>query len=136
MQNNTTEIAIYHIGKYGTCPVAIRQIEPDSARIAPALAITCFKNLRAIIGMGVACGNKSQVKFFDVLVAKKVNLYLTRKIPTSGLLTSLFRQNLMWVDNDIKVHLNGAQPNIQLGEILCGCEHIIDDNKKNSRCCT
>ena len=130
MQNNTSEVAIYHIGKYGTCPVAVRQIEPESACTAPVLASMCFKNLRAIIGMGAACGEKSLVKIFDVLIAKKVNLYLTRKIPTSGLLTSLFSQNLKWVDNDIKVRLNGAQPKIQHGEILCGCKHIINNEKK------
>ena len=131
MQCDTTELAIYFIGQYGVCPVAIRQTEPDSADTAPALAKKCFKNLKAIIGMGAACGEKNKVEVYDVLVAKKViNCDPTSKTPTSGLLTSLFRQNIKWVDDDTKEFSDISELKIQHGEILCGCKHIIDDKEK------
>ena len=141
-----TQHAIYLIGKYGACPAAIRQIKPGAeiggATTVPNLAFRCFKNLNAIIGMGVACGVEKKVKLCDVLVADKVKNYdqarlekggpLSRAyaIPTSDLLSSIFRQKIMWPDDEIKERLEecNVKPKIKQGIILSG-PYLIDDIK-------
>ena len=140
------EHAIYRIGKYGACPAAVRQIKPGSeisgATTAPTLAFRCFKNLNAIIGMGVACGVEKKTKLCDVLVADKVNNYdqarleegdtLNRglALPTSSLLSEIFRQRIMWPDDEIKERLDKCKmkPKIKQGVILSG-PYLIDDKK-------
>ena len=134
-----TQHAIYLIGKYGACPAAIRQTEPGAeifgATIAPNLAFRCFKNLNVIIGMGVACGVEKKVKLFDVLVADKVYNYepLSRRyvFSTSDLLSSIFRQEIMWPDDEIKERLEecNVKPKIKQGIILSGPYLHIDDIK-------
>ena len=147
-----TQHAIYLIGKYGACPAAVTQIKPGSgiggATTAPNLAFSCFKKLNAIIGMGVACGVEKYVKICDVLVADKVNNYdearlqeggiLNRglALPTSDLLSKIFRQSMMnWPDDDIKERLEECglpKPKIKQGIILSG-PYLIDNKfiKKN-----
>ena len=139
-----TQHAIYLIGKYSACPAAIRQIKPGAeilgATFAPNLAFRCFKNLNVIIGMGVACGVEKKVKFCDVLVADKVNNYDQARLqqgdplsksyamPVSDLLSSIFRQNIMWPDDEIKERLEecNVKPKIKQGTILSG-PYLIDD---------
>lgn len=72
MVQKHTEFAIYHIGKYGTCPAAVRAVPCNSevnmngvASLVPMMAYSCFPNLGAIIGVGVACGVESKVKMCD-----------------------------------------------------------------------
>ena len=138
--------AVYLIGKYGACPAAVRQIKPGAeiggVTTAPNLAFRCFKNLNAIIGMGVACGIEKKVNFCDVLVADKVNNYdqarleeggpLNRgcALSTSDLLSSMFRQKSMWPDGEIKERLDKCKlyPKIKQGIILSG-PYLIDDKK-------
>ena len=141
-----TQHAIYFIGKYGACPAAVRQIKPGAeiggAITAPNLAFRCFKKLNAIIGMGVACGVEKKVKICDVLVADKVNNYdqarlqeggtLNRgyAVPTSGLLSSIFRQrDIKWPDDDVKNRVDKGgvpKPKIKQGVILSG-PYLIDN---------
>ena len=141
-----TQHAIYLIGKYGACPAAVRQIEPGAeiggATTAPNLAFRCFKNLNAIIGMGVACGVEKEVELCDVLVANKVNNYdqarleqggpLSRgfALPTSDALSSIFKQTIMWPDGAIKERLYkcNVNPKIKQGIILSG-PYLIDNAK-------
>ena len=142
--------AIYLIGKYGTIPTAVRQIKPggeiNGAINAPYLAFRCFKNLNAIIGVGVACGVEKRTKIFDVLVADKICNYdqarfqaggiLNRgfAIPVSQLLSAIFGQIINWPDDEIKERLdrcNVPQPKIKQGVILSGSYLINDSNTKN-----
>ena len=142
-----TQYAIYLIGKYGACPAAVRQIKPGAeisgATTAPNLAFRCFKNLNAIIGMGVACGVEKEVELCDVLVANKVNNYdqarleqggpLSRgfALPTSDLLSSIFKQKIKWPDGEIKERLDkcNVKPKIKQGIILSG-PYLIDNQKE------
>ena len=140
-----TQHAIYLIGKYGACPAAVRKITPGSgiggATTAPNLAFSCFKNLNAIIGMGVACGVEEKVEICDVLVANKVNNYdearlqeggiLNRglALPTSDLLLQIFGQSVNWPGDDIKKRLEEcglSKPTIKQGIILSG-PYLIDN---------
>lgn len=140
-----TQHAIYLIGKYGACPAAVRQIKPGAeiggATTATNLAFNCFKKLNAIIGMGVACGVEKKVKLCDVLVADKVNNYdqarlqqggtLNRglALPTSDLLSQIFRQTVNWPGDDIKNRLDEGglpKPKIKQGIILSG-PYLIDE---------
>ena len=139
--------AIYLIGKYGTILTAVRQITPGSAiggaTTAPNLAFRCFKSLNSIIGVGVACGVEKRTKVCDVLIADKVNNYNQARlqaggplnrglaVPTSSLLSSIFRQNIKWLDDEIKERLdrcNVPKPKIKQGIILSG-PYLIDDTK-------
>ena len=143
--------AIYLIGKYGTIPTAVRQITPGSeiggATTVQNFAFRCFKSLNAIIEVGVACGVEKRTKFFDVLVADKVNNYdqarlqegspLNRglAVPTSQLLSSIFRQTIKWPDDEIKERLdrcNVPKPEIKQGTILSG-PYFIDDEKATKK---
>ena len=141
-----TQHAIYLIGKYGTCPTAVRQIKPGpeigGATTAPNLAFHCFKKLKAIIGVGVACGVEKRVKICDVLVADKIKNYDQARlqeegpldrgytIPTSDLLSSIFRQKgVKWLGDDIKNRIDESgilEPKIKQGLILSG-PYLIDD---------
>ena len=140
--------AIYLIGKYGTIPTAVRQITAGSeiggATTAPNLAFRCFKSLNAIIGVGVACGVEKRTKMCDVLVADKVNNYDQARlqkggaldrgfaIPVSPLLSSIFRQTIKWLDDEMKERLdkcNVPKPKLKQGIILSG-PYLIDDSKK------
>ena len=140
-----TQLAIYLIGKYGAIPTAVRQITPGGeiggAINAPYLAFKCFKNLNAIIGVGVACGVEKRTKIFDVLVADKVCNFDQAKIqaggilnrgfaiPVSQLLSAIFGQIIKWPDDEIKERLdrcNVPKPKIKQGVILSG-PYLIDD---------
>ena len=141
-----TQHAIYLIGKYGACPAAVRQIKPGAeiggATTAPNLAFRCFKNLIAIIGMGVACGVEKKVELFDVLVADEVKNYDQARLeqgdplirgftlPTSDLFSSIFRQKIKWPDGEIKERLDeyNVKPTIKQGIILSG-PYLIDNAK-------
>ena len=142
--------AIYYIGKYGAIPTAVRQIKPggeiNGAINAPYLALRCFKNLNAIIAVGVACGVEKWTKIFDVLVADKVCNFDQAKIqagrilnrgfaiPVSQLLSAIFGQIIKWPDDDIKERLdkcNVPKPKIKQGVILSGPYLINDSNTKN-----
>ena len=139
--------AIYHIGKYGACPAAVRRIsqgnKPGGANIAPYLAFSCFKNLNAIIGLGVACGVEEKVNICDVLVADKVNNYDQARfgeegivnrglaLPTSELLSSIFGQSIKWPSDDIINRLEDSglsKPRIKAGTILSG-PYLIDNSE-------
>ena len=143
-----TQHAIYLIGKYGACTTAIRKIKPGSefsgAITVPSLAFRCFKNLKVIIGVGVACGVEQHVKMLDVLVADKVSNYDQAKlqeggylnrgfiIPASDLLIDLFAQTVKWPDEYIKERLdkyNIPKPKIKQGLILSG-PYLINNRKK------
>ena len=137
--------AFYLIGKYGECTTAVRQINPGAAaggaNTAPDMGFRCFKNLNAIIGIGVACGVEKKTKICDVLVAEHVNNYdqarlqqegaLNRgsAIPVSQLLCDIFKQKLNWPDDSIRERLDACNvplPKIRRGIILSG-PYLIDD---------
>ena len=65
--------AIYHIGKFGACPAAIRTVLPgahvhDGSFDFPKLAYQSFPNLGATIAVGVVCG-ADKMKMGDVFVS-------------------------------------------------------------------
>ena len=143
-----TQSAIYYIGKYGVFPTAVRQIKPggeiDGAITAPNLAFRCFESLNVIIGVGVACGVEKRTKICDVLVADNVNNYNQARlekggtlnrgfaIPVSKELSSIFRQTIEWLDDEITERLdrcNVQKPEIKQGVILSG-PYLIDDSDK------
>ena len=143
---NRTEYAVYQIGKYGACPAAIRTIPRFSKKngggsIVPMMAYSCFPNLGAIIGVGVACGVESKVQMCDVLVSQNIINYDEVKsekgagaeiISASGFLSELFQQAVRWPDITIKNRLqeNGMErPVIVPGKILSG-PYLIDENKR------
>ena len=143
---NRTEYAVYQIGKYGACPAAIRTIPRFSKKngggsIVPMMAYSCFPNLGAIIGVGVACGIERKVQMCDVLVSQNIINYDKEKfekgagaeiINTSGFLSELFQQAVKWPDITIKNRLkeNGMnRPAIVPGKILSG-PYLIDENKR------
>ena len=141
---NRTEYAVYQIGKYGACPTAIRTIPCFSRKngggsIVPMMAYSCFPNLGAIIGVGVACGIERKVQMCDVLVSQNIINYDEVKsekgagaeISASGFLNELFQQAVRWPDITIKNRLkeNGMErPTIVPGKILSG-PYLIDDAK-------
>ena len=143
---NRTEYAVYQIGKYGACPAAIRTIPRFSKKngggsIVPMMAYSCFPNLGAIIGVGVACGVESKVQMCDVLVSQNIINYdevrsekgaRAEIISASGFLSELFQQAVRWPDITIKNRLqeNGMEkPAIVPGKILSG-PYLIDENKR------
>ena len=138
---NRTEYAVYQIGKYGACPTAIRTVPCFSdvnggGSIVPMMAYSCFPNLGAIIGVGVACGVKRKVQMCDVLVSQNIINYDKEKGPgaeisASSFLTELFQQTVRWPDITIKNRLkeNGMKrPAIVPGKILSG-PYLISDAK-------
>ena len=134
---------VYYIGKYGACPAAIRDIQPDfelhgSDNAVPVMAEQCFPNLSAIISVGVAFGIKGEVKLFDVLVSSEVINYdetrdkqaslsqSAEPIVISSQLSKLFAQPVQWPDELIIKCLNnnGEQiPDVKSGLILSGSYH-------------
>ena len=143
-----TEIATYHIGNYGVCPVAVRAISPGSAidggaSTVPRMAYRCFPNLDAIIGLGVACGVEEKVRMCDVLVSSKIVPYDKARVQESGYkprgetfypstyLKNLFTRNVEWPNNSIKDRLTNSNmriPKVKPGAILSG-PFLIDDPK-------
>ena len=143
-----SEIAIYHIGNYGACPVAIQTILPGAvidggASSAPNMAYDCFPSLDAIIGVGVACGIEKRAQMCDVLVSSKIVSYNRARaqegryvprgetIDASSYLFTLFTQNVKWPNNSIKDHLKSGNmhiPKVKPGVILSG-PFLIDDPK-------
>jgi len=141
------EYAIYHIGKYGTCPTAVRVIPPgsevyDGSNTIPMMAYNCFPNLGAVIGVGVAHGVEERVKICDVLVSEKVINYHKAgiqegatlpesEISASTYLKELFCQAVKWPTDEIKKRLEEndvARPVIKLGKILSG-PHLKNDTE-------
>ena len=142
-----SELAIYHIGSYGACPVAVQTILPGAiidggASSAPNMAYDCFPNLGAIIGVGVACGaDKNKVQMCDVLVSSKIVFYDKARaqeghyvprgetVDASSYLLTLFTQNVKWPNNSIKDRLRSGNmhiPKVKPGIILSG-PFLIDD---------
>ena len=141
-----SEIAIYHIGNYGACPVAVRTILSGSAidggaSCAPNMAYDCFPSLDAIIGVGVACGVEKEVQMCDVIVSSKIVPYNKARaqeghyvprgetIDASYYLFTLLTQNVKWPNNSIKDRLRSANmhiPKVKPGVILSG-PFLIDD---------
>ena len=84
-----TEYAVYQIGKYGACPAAIRT-NPcfydvnGGGSIVPMMAYSCFPNLAAIIGVGVACGVERKMQMCDVLVSQNIINYMIKKSLKGG----------------------------------------------------
>jgi len=74
--HHQNETAVYFIGTYGACPTAIRKIKPGAnlqggASTVPRMAYNCFRNLHAIIGVGVACGVEKKKKRVMCLYLKR-----------------------------------------------------------------
>jgi len=141
------DYAIYHIGKYGCCPAAVRKIKPGStvqggASFVPSMAFNCFKNLGAIIGVGVACGVEKKAKMCDILISNKVTNYDKGRIQSTGALPrgenilasaylcELFGMRMKWLSCEMQTRLADAgfkeMPKIKFGEILSG-PYLIDD---------
>ena len=131
---------VYYIGRYGTCPTAIRDVQPgyDSGNSVSVMADRAFPNLGVIINVGIVCGIKSKVELFDVLVSSKVINYVKTKdgkylqegdeIILPSKLTKLFTQFDDWPNDVIKKRLNDTGiklPNVKTGTILSGFN--IDD---------
>lgn len=132
-----TNTVIYYIGKYGSCPVAVRNSSPapDNTNAVPAMAGQWFPNLCAIISVGVACGIKERgIRILDVLVSSKVVNYDKAKTKYGGYLTEepiavshelkqLFTHFDQWPTDEIKKCLidNGKKmPYVKSGVILSG----------------
>ena len=139
-----TKQVIYYIGKYGSCPVAIRDTGSaidmhDTSSIEPMITDQYFPNLSAIISVGVISGVKTKVKLCDVLVSSEVincekstdNIgYLPKGevITVSSQLIKLLTR-VQWPNDVIKKQLkdNGIPlPNITPGIIL-SLPQAVDD---------
>jgi len=140
-----TNIVIFYIGKYGTCPVAIGIVPPvlkvlNSANTVPIIANQCFPNLGAIISVGTACGIERKVKMCDVLVSSKIVNYneaYNEHLPIAKgeviavmpQLIKLFTQFVQCPNDTIKKRLkdNGMpMPDVKSGTILSGL-YCFDD---------
>ena len=133
-------LVIYYIGKYGSCPAAIRDIPPDMDMNGDVsmMANQCFPNLCAIISVGVAFGVGKNVKLCDVLVSLKIVNYedehskyspKVKSITVSPQLIKLFTQFVQWPNDDIRKRLNDNGlhvPNVKCGAVLNGT-YIVDD---------
>ena len=133
-----TKFVLYYIGRYGTCPTAIRDVQPDyeindRGSSVSVMADKAFPNLGVIINVGIACGIKSKVELFDVLVSSKIVNYVKAKdgkylpegneIKLSSKLTRLFTQFNEWPIDVIKNRLNDTGiklPHVKIGTILSG----------------
>ena len=132
-----TEFAIYHIGKYGSCSAAVRNILPgsemqDRTTTVVKLAYISFPNLGAVIGVGVAYGIENKVNLCDILVSSSVSNYnkvrVQREVlPTgdnidaSSYLKQLFHNLVNWPNDEIKSRLKNfgmERTEIQFGKIL------------------
>ena len=140
-----TEIVTYHIGKYGTCPAAVRKIPPvfkanDNPSTVVMMANQCFPNLGAVISMGVACGIKKKTQICDVLVSSKVinyNYDITMKgylpkgdaITVSSSVIKLFTQPAQWPNDAVNKYLDANKqqiPKVKSGVILSG-PYVVND---------
>ena len=140
------EQVIYYIGKYGTCPAAVKVVpgnfEVDgSIRTTFTLADQCFPNLCATISVGVACGIKGKVQLCDVLVSSQIvnfdkapddQVYLPREktITVSPWLKKLFFQPAHWPDfaNRLRLIKNDMpMPNVMSGMMLSVSTYHIND---------
>ena len=135
-----TKFIIYHyIGKYGTCPTAIRYIPAgfEAHPSADNVPDQYFPNLGAIISVGVACGIKGKVKICDILVSSKVITYKSsdkdiskrEEMSVSPQLTKLFTKFIHWPDDKIRKRLNNngiSVPDVKDGAILSGPYHVDD----------
>ena len=134
------KVAIYYIGKYGSCPAAIRNVTPgfEAHDSVSMMANQCFPNLCAIISVGVCCGITKAAKLCDVFVSSKIGIYNKvqdehepkgESITASPQLMKLFTQFNQWPNDEIKKRLNnnGLQiPDVKDGVILCG-PYLVDD---------
>ena len=140
------KVIIYHIGKYGACQAAIREIPPyievhDSTSSISVMAHLCFPNLGGIVSVGVACGIKGKVKMCDVLVSSQILKYEKASdehdeysprgeaIVVSSQLKKLITQPVQWPSDAIKkrLHDNGERmPDVKSGVILSG-PYLVDD---------
>ena len=133
------EVIVYHVGKYGACQAAIRNIPPglvqDNTGCISMMADQCFPNLGGIISVGVACGIKGKVKICDVLVSSQIINYdkvrdkykeyspRGEAIVVSSQFNTLFTQPVQWPDDAIKKRLNNSgqhMPDVKSGVILSG----------------
>ena len=145
-----TEVVTYYVGKYGTCPAAIRKIPQgfavyDNRNAVVMMAEQCFPNLGAIISVGAACGIKKKAQICDVLVSSKIINYdydITmdscvqrgEAISLSSPVIKLFTQPVQWPGDEIKRYLevNTQQmPNVKCGVILSGSYPIADSAKQS-----
>ena len=130
-QLNSHQPAIYHIGKYGTWPVAVRQVtlgaKIGAVASAPEVALKCFENLNTVISVGVAQRVKSNDNIYDVLVADKIIKFdhkfqeVDEGFQPSQLLSYTFMQNQMWPDSEIMKCLekyNVPKPEIRNGILI------------------
>lgn len=163
--HSQSQSMIYYIGNYGKVPTAVRQITSvsefgDVSVTTYGLDFSCFKNLNAIIWVGIICGVETHVKICDVLVAneiidfdlcrlsqvdvvnsgKSVPLQLIsvnkeNKISTSEFLSSLFKQkDVNWPDDEIKERLvkcHVPKPKLRHGIIVSVPNHIHNNNTKD-----
>ena len=139
------EIIIYYIGMYGTCPAAIRNIQPvemhSNTSHVLKMAEECFPNLGGIINVGAAFGIKGKVNLCDVIVSLEVVNYdysckdreysLGEGITVSPQLTRLFTGPIQWPNDAIKKRLrdSGEQiPVVKPGVILSGPQFVDDSS--------
>ena len=139
------DVVTYYIGKYGTCPTAVRKIPlvfqaNYNASTVVMMADQCFPNLAAIISVGIACGIKKKTQICDVLVSSKVINYdydrtMQRFLPkgeaviVSSPVVKLFTQSVQWPNDAVKQYLkvNRKQiPNVRTGVILSG-PNVVDN---------
>ena len=141
--------AIYHIGKFGSCPAAITVIPAGleargGAISVPIIAHATFPYLGGIIALGVACGVREKVKMCDVLVSTQVADYNRGRVESSQISSrgttidaspyfkKLFSGIVKWPNDDtIKKRLAESKmpnPKIIPGVILSG-PYLIDDEE-------
>ena len=145
------EVIVYHIGKYGVCQAAIREIPPglkvhDSTTSISMMADQCFPNLGGIISLGVVCGIKGKVKICDVLVSSQIVNYdkvrdeyeeyslRGEAITVSSQLNKLFTHTVQWPNDAIKKRLNDSSehtPDVKSGVILSG-PYLVDPIMKKT----
>ena len=136
-----TNFVIYHIGKYGACTAAIRNVPPgfDSTSHVLMMADQCFPNLSAIISVGSACGIKKKVKVCDVLVSSEIiktrdksggYLQSGEATTVSPQIVKLFSQCEQWPNSAISKRLNNnriSKPKVKAGLIVNG-PYQVDDS--------
>ena len=144
------EVIVYHIGKYGACQAAIRNIPPgivhDNTSCVSMMADQCFPNLGGIVSVGVACGIKGKVEICDVLVSSQIINYdkvreeyeeyspRGEAIAVSSQFNTLFTQPVQWPSDAIKKRLNNSgqhTPYVKSGVILSG-PYLVDPIMKKT----
>ena len=134
------DATVYYIGKYGKCTAAVATFNHD------AVVPNCFKNLKAVISVGVAYGIKDRAQVCDVLVAEKIinhdhdekGVTSKNNTRTSKELSEIFERNVdKWLDNNIKVHLDGCNVQVSTDNYKKGIIirvpslHYFKTNKKS-----